>query len=57
MSQDELGRRIGLDRTMIAKIEVGTRRIDATGWTRRTRKGNGSQPDSPTQRCGHTDNI
>ncbi|MFD0743644.1 helix-turn-helix domain-containing protein [Phytohabitans flavus] len=29
LSQDELGRRIGLDRTMIAKIEAGTRRIDA----------------------------
>lgn len=29
LSQDELGRRIGLDRTMIAKIEAGARRIDA----------------------------
>jgi transcriptional regulator with XRE-family HTH domain/Zn-dependent peptidase ImmA (M78 family) len=29
LSQEELGRRIGLDRTMIAKIEAGTRRIDA----------------------------
>lgn len=29
MSQDELGRQIGLDRTMIAKIEAGNRRIDA----------------------------
>ena len=29
LSQDELGRRIGLDRTMVAKIEAGTRRIDA----------------------------
>jgi len=29
LSQDELGRQIGLDRTMIAKIEAGTRRIDA----------------------------
>ncbi|WP_345534978.1 XRE family transcriptional regulator [Phytohabitans rumicis] len=29
LSQDELGRRIGLDRTMIAKIERGSRRIDA----------------------------
>ncbi|XVV09653.1 helix-turn-helix domain-containing protein [Actinoplanes sp. CA-131856] len=29
LSQEELGRRLGLDRTMIAKIEAGTRRIDA----------------------------
>ncbi|WP_436520669.1 helix-turn-helix domain-containing protein [Actinoplanes sp. HUAS TT8] len=29
LSQDELGRRLGLDRTMVAKIEAGTRRIDA----------------------------
>ena len=29
LSQEELGRRTGLDRTMIAKIEAGTRRIDA----------------------------
>jgi transcriptional regulator with XRE-family HTH domain/Zn-dependent peptidase ImmA (M78 family) len=29
LSQDELGRQIGLDRTMVAKIEAGTRRIDA----------------------------
>jgi Zn-dependent peptidase ImmA (M78 family)/transcriptional regulator with XRE-family HTH domain len=29
LSQDGLGRRIGLDRTMVAKIEAGTRRIDA----------------------------
>lgn len=29
LSQDELGRRLGLDRTMIAKIEAGTRRVDA----------------------------
>jgi transcriptional regulator with XRE-family HTH domain/Zn-dependent peptidase ImmA (M78 family) len=29
LSQDELGRQIGLDRTMVAKIESGVRRIDA----------------------------
>jgi Zn-dependent peptidase ImmA (M78 family)/transcriptional regulator with XRE-family HTH domain len=29
LSQDELGRRVGLDRTMIAKIEAGSRRVDA----------------------------
>lgn len=29
LSQEELGRQIGLDRTMVAKIEAGTRRIDA----------------------------
>jgi transcriptional regulator with XRE-family HTH domain/Zn-dependent peptidase ImmA (M78 family) len=29
LSQEELGRRLGLDRTMIAKIEAGTRRLDA----------------------------
>jgi Zn-dependent peptidase ImmA (M78 family)/DNA-binding XRE family transcriptional regulator len=29
LSQEELGRQIGLDRTMIAKIEAGIRRIDA----------------------------
>ncbi len=29
MSQEELGARIGLDRTMITKIEAGTRRLDA----------------------------
>jgi transcriptional regulator with XRE-family HTH domain len=29
LSQDELGRRLGLDRTMVAKIEAGRRRIDA----------------------------
>jgi transcriptional regulator with XRE-family HTH domain/Zn-dependent peptidase ImmA (M78 family) len=29
LSQDELGRRLGLDRTMVAKIEAGARRIDA----------------------------
>ncbi len=29
LSQDDLGRRLGLDRTMIAKIEAGTRRLDA----------------------------
>lgn len=29
LSQDELGRRLGLDRTMVAKIEAGNRRIDA----------------------------
>jgi transcriptional regulator with XRE-family HTH domain/Zn-dependent peptidase ImmA (M78 family) len=29
LSQEELGRRLGLDRTMIAKVEAGTRRIDA----------------------------
>jgi Zn-dependent peptidase ImmA (M78 family)/DNA-binding XRE family transcriptional regulator len=29
LSQDDLGRQIGLDRTMVAKIEAGTRRIDA----------------------------
>lgn len=34
LSQEELGRRIGLDRTMIAKIETGTRRIDAVELTR-----------------------
>ncbi|MFI5844122.1 helix-turn-helix domain-containing protein [Catenuloplanes sp. NPDC051500] len=28
-SQDQLGRRIGLDRTMVAKIEAGSRRVDA----------------------------
>lgn len=29
MSQAELGTRVGLERTMIAKIEAGTRRVDA----------------------------
>jgi len=29
MSQSELGQAVGLDRTMIAKVESGTRRIDA----------------------------
>jgi transcriptional regulator with XRE-family HTH domain len=29
LSQDELGRRLGLERTAIAKIEAGTRRLDA----------------------------
>jgi transcriptional regulator with XRE-family HTH domain/Zn-dependent peptidase ImmA (M78 family) len=29
ISQDELARQVGLDRTMIAKIEAGSRRIDA----------------------------
>jgi len=29
LSQSELGEQVGLDRTMIAKIEAGTRRIDA----------------------------
>ena len=29
LSQDDLGRRLGLDRTMIAKVEAGTRRLDA----------------------------
>src|SRR4051812_14673316 len=29
LSQTELARRVGLDRTMIAKIEAGSRRIDA----------------------------
>jgi Zn-dependent peptidase ImmA (M78 family)/transcriptional regulator with XRE-family HTH domain len=29
LSQEELGRQIGLDRTMIAKIEAGARRVDA----------------------------
>jgi transcriptional regulator with XRE-family HTH domain len=29
LSQEELGRQIGLDRTMVAKIEAGTRRVDA----------------------------
>jgi transcriptional regulator with XRE-family HTH domain len=29
LSQDELGRGLGLDRTMVAKIESGSRRVDA----------------------------
>ncbi|MDP9796005.1 transcriptional regulator with XRE-family HTH domain [Catenuloplanes nepalensis] len=29
LSQDQLGRRVGLERTMIAKIEAGGRRVDA----------------------------
>ena len=29
MSQAELGKKVGLDRTMVAKIEAGTRRIGA----------------------------
>jgi transcriptional regulator with XRE-family HTH domain/Zn-dependent peptidase ImmA (M78 family) len=29
LSQDQLGRHLGLDRTMIVKIEAGTRRVDA----------------------------
>lgn len=29
LSQDELGERVGLDHTMIAKIEAGRRRVDA----------------------------
>lgn len=29
MSQGELGARVGLDRTMIAKVEAGSRRVDA----------------------------
>src|SRR5690606_35804053 len=29
LSQDALGERVGLDRTMIAKIEAGRRRVDA----------------------------
>jgi transcriptional regulator with XRE-family HTH domain/Zn-dependent peptidase ImmA (M78 family) len=37
LSQDELGRRIGLDRTMVAKIESGTRRIDAVELVRLSR--------------------
>jgi Zn-dependent peptidase ImmA (M78 family)/transcriptional regulator with XRE-family HTH domain len=34
LSQEELGHRIGLDRTMVAKIETGARRIDAVELTR-----------------------
>lgn len=34
LSQGDLGREIGLDRTMIAKIETGSRRIDAIELTR-----------------------
>jgi len=29
MSQDDLARAVGLDRTMVAKVEAGTRRLDA----------------------------
>src|SRR5689334_4571422 len=29
LSQEELGRRMGLDRSMVAKVESGVRRIDA----------------------------
>jgi len=29
LSQEELGRQVGLDRTMVGKIEADTRRMDA----------------------------